>query len=902
MRIPSRLLRYALLASAPFPLVLATGAQGQESHAHMDIPAQGPATALKQSRWSDPASWPGGKVPAAGDAVTIARDREIVLDVTPPALRSLTINGKLSFADTRDIELTTDWIYLPGGTLQIGTEAKPHTRKATITLTDTIKGEDINTMGDRGIMLMRGTLSLHGDRENSWTKLAKTAAKGSNRIEVLNAAGWRVGDEIVLASTDFDPRQAESRKVSAISGNTLTLDKPLEYMHFGEITYGVDERGEVGLLSRNIRIQASQDADSNYFGGHIMAMVGSTMKVSGIELSRMGQHLTLARYPIHWHINGEGNGQYIKNASIHDTYSRCVTVHGTDNLLIQNNVTYNTVGHCFFVEDGIEQGNKFIRNLAIQTKCHPTLECVPTNIAPNGEMPPLFFDRAAYRQESFHGGKTLLPSDNTVSSFWITNPNNSYIDNVAAGSDQAGFWLSLPHHPNGAFLGSEIASKTFPRRLLLRAFRGNTAHSNYDGFMFDRNIADDNTFALAGNSYMPLKDPMDPESEMLETVFTDLTAYKNRNQGFWGRGELFTLRNMRFADNAIGMTMSSAAFGTEKYTSLVTDSLFVGETDNVGNPRTPEEVAYGRSLPKPLIPDYPIRAYEYYDYRNEVQDTTFVNYQDNDLRKTGALSWLMYNSSGVTTASTIKGATYINAKPVYFPPMDKRFDNDNRGGNSWRTLSILDLDGTTGGIPMSHINLHDGENNSVVTDDTCVIKPDWNASVCKGDVGRLSFNTRPGGIERSGAAARSGINGPRPAGSGPSPVLAALANPPAPQAPITLIHKGQTFKVPGSASNVRAGTEIQVVTERPEIGLSVAEMDQGSWVMFELPGFTKAASGKEQASMDALRNANETSYFRDGNKLWVKLVVADPPKMPVRPSDMQATIVVSRQPSLASSR
>src|SRR5690606_19924590 len=192
--------------------------------------------------------------------------------------------------------------------------------------------------------------SLHGDRENAWTKLAKTAAKGSNRIEVLNAAGWRAGDEIVLASTDFNPRQAERRKITAVSGNTLTLDRPLEYMHFGEITYDVDERGEVGLLTRNIRIQASEDADSTYFGGHIMAMVGSKMQVSGIELSRMGQHMTLARYPIHWHLNGDGKGQYVRNSAIHDTFNRCVTVHGTDNLRIENNVTYNTVGHCFFME------------------------------------------------------------------------------------------------------------------------------------------------------------------------------------------------------------------------------------------------------------------------------------------------------------------------------------------------------------------------------------------------------------------------------------------------------------------------------------------------------------------------------------------------------------------------
>ena len=78
---------------------------------------------------------------------------------------------------------------------------------------------------------------------------------------MLDAKGWRVGDEIVLASTDFDPRQAERRTIAAISGNKITLDKKLDYMHFGKITFGVDERGEVGLLTRNIKIQASADAE-----------------------------------------------------------------------------------------------------------------------------------------------------------------------------------------------------------------------------------------------------------------------------------------------------------------------------------------------------------------------------------------------------------------------------------------------------------------------------------------------------------------------------------------------------------------------------------------------------------------------------------------------------------------
>src|SRR5690606_19547593 len=133
------------------------------------------------------------------------------------------------------------------GELAIGSEDSPHTRKATITFTDNVKGEDVMAgMGDRGIMISGGTLNLHGDRTHTWTKLSATAEAGSTTIEVLDASGWLVGDEIVLASTDYDPRQAEVRTIAAISGNTLTLDKPLDYMHFGKITFDVDERGEVG--------------------------------------------------------------------------------------------------------------------------------------------------------------------------------------------------------------------------------------------------------------------------------------------------------------------------------------------------------------------------------------------------------------------------------------------------------------------------------------------------------------------------------------------------------------------------------------------------------------------------------------------------------------------------------
>jgi cell migration-inducing and hyaluronan-binding protein len=864
-----------------FLSLLVTGFSGLGGYA---LKAQQTTSAASAMRWSDAVTWPDKKVPGKDAVVTIDKDMNVVLDVSPPALRSLTINGKLSFADKKDLELTTEWIMVHGE-LEIGTEARPHTRKATITLTDNVKDEDMSGIGgtndrsDRGIMMMGGTLNLHGNRTNSWTKLSQTAEAGSNSIEVLNAAGWRAGDTIVLASTDFDPHQAERRTISGIKGNTITLDKKLDYMHFGKITFDVDERGEVGMLSRNILIQASPDADQTLFGGHIMAMSGSKMFVDGVELNRMGQNMHLARYPIHWHLIGDAQGQYIKNSAIHDTYSRCVTVHGTNDLDIENNVTYNNIGHCFFLEDAVEHGNQFVHNLGILTKCHPDAPCVGTNLGPFGAEGGKNFDAAGQDAKDI-----LIPSDNTASTFWITNPDNIYRDNVAAGSDATGFWFALPEHPTGKFEGTEISKATWPRRTKVREFKGNTSHSNFDGFMFDRGPRADGHFAVGG--HISLANPADANGPQVESVIENFTSYKNRNGGMWSRGEMHVYKNLKLADNAIGYTHASGNAGRSPFTSRVVDSLFVGETENIGNPKTPAEKAYGRSLPEPEIADFPIRGYEFYDYHHELDNDTFVNFQDNATRKTGAISYLLYTSFGMSSNNTIQRAKFINAKPVYFPPMEFKWSNDDYGNGSYQTAVFNDKDGSVTGVPNSYILINDA-NDAIAIDDACEIKPAWNAAVCKGDVGRMTVaapaagrggrgaGAGPGG-GRGGAAAAAGRGGGAGAGRGGAGIVVGPRNgvlgAPAPAGPpIILSRNGKDLTVTG-ATNVRAGTEIKVTSERPSLSLSVTELDKGSWVLFELPGFTTAASGAEQSSLDALRNASATSYYKGNGELWVKLV------------------------------
>jgi hypothetical protein len=98
-----------------------------------------------------------------------------------------------------------------------------------------------------------------------------------------------------------------------------TLARPLRFSHWGQLQrYGgrtLDERGEVGLLTRNLRIQGDPAGEAAGFGGQVMVM-GGKLRMSGVELHRMGQRRVLRRYPIHFHMLGDARGSYLKDLSI----------------------------------------------------------------------------------------------------------------------------------------------------------------------------------------------------------------------------------------------------------------------------------------------------------------------------------------------------------------------------------------------------------------------------------------------------------------------------------------------------------------------------------------------------------------------------------------------------------
>ncbi|MEM8861600.1 MAG: G8 domain-containing protein, partial [Chloroflexota bacterium] len=367
--------------SVYLPTIL--GPAGSDGQTPVSAPPTGQdALTVNSGNWANPATWQNGRTPQAGDTIIIQDGHTILLDQDSPQLGGLMIVGTLIF-DQKDLALTSNWIMVhgPNALLEIGTETVPYEHKATITLTATdpdenISGEGAQASGTNFLMAMEGgTIDIHGSSRDkvNWTQLAETANPGDTQLVLADAVNWEVGDEIAIAPSGYDPYAGERVTITAVDGTTVSITPPLNNPHVAIIeTHGgktLDMRAEVGLLTRNIVIQAPEDALDNQFGGHIMIMETAMARVEGVELVRMGQMRKKGRYPFHWHLAGDVSGHYLKNSSIHTSQHRAVAVHGSHGALVEGVVAYDIWSHAMIpAEDGNEYNNTFKDNLVIQVK------------------------------------------------------------------------------------------------------------------------------------------------------------------------------------------------------------------------------------------------------------------------------------------------------------------------------------------------------------------------------------------------------------------------------------------------------------------------------------------------------------------------------------------------------
>ena len=101
-------------------------------------------------------------------------------------------------------------------------------------------------------------------------RLLEPVQRGSSVLKVRNDLDWRSGDRIYIAPTGTDSTHSEYRTIFEYTGGKLFLDSALEHYHYGaesstELQYnGVDIRGEIILLSRNIVIDGFDDQGGDF--------------------------------------------------------------------------------------------------------------------------------------------------------------------------------------------------------------------------------------------------------------------------------------------------------------------------------------------------------------------------------------------------------------------------------------------------------------------------------------------------------------------------------------------------------------------------------------------------------------------------------------------------------------
>ncbi len=629
-------------------------------------------------RWSDASAWPNNQVPAFGATVTIPEGKTIMLDQNV-TLAGLNVMGTLRF-EAKDLELKSNYVMVHGR-LEVGSTSAPFMNRATITLTGAASNADMMGMGTKFLGTMgSGGIELHGENRSSWTKLSATANKGANSITLETAPNWRVGDELVITSTGYRGwwgDQTETRTVTAIAGNTVTLDRALEHQHWGvNQTFDgkiLDERAEVGLLSKNLTVQGDGTAE---FGGHVMIMPGGALRANGVHFSKMGQAGKLGRYPIHWHTVGNGNGQFLKNSSISRSNNRCVVMHATDNLRLENNVCFEVKGHGIFLEEGSETGNVITGNLMVKAE-------KPTE------------------------AQRLLPSETQPAAYWIANPDNDVSNNVAASSSGMGYWLAFPMKP----FGSSSNQPDRPSKTILKRFENNVAHSNEVNGLFADSPAAAVDPGFHAERHDPRVNPTDANSTIAQTSIKNFVAYKHANLAVWYASNRIKLENLTLGDNAAGLDGANDSWFTDpdERKAGILGGLVVGVSQN--------------DEPDVKLPWF--SGVGLYDGRVIVKDVTFANFQKSRHPKAMATSLEQDDQLSMLNRPQILGAKFINAVVTHIDDPDT---NSAHPGVPFTQIHT-DVDGSwTGSAPGSYIV---GKYPYVLTPNCINRLADLNGYVCR---------------------------------------------------------------------------------------------------------------------------------------------------------------------------
>ncbi|KAJ8612429.1 hypothetical protein CTAYLR_006581 [Chrysophaeum taylorii] len=379
------------------------------------------------------------------------------------------------------------------GALRAGSE----TCRLNAQISITLRGNRPSSISDtqntwfKGIDVNTGTIDIHAaEYYQTWSRLAVAARAGDNVLFLQDKVNWEAGMSIVLTTTQLkdarDFHQNEVLQVVSVKGaghlgtnvTAAYVTPSLKYDHWA----GDEYQPEVGLLSRRFKIQgdsASEPSDTSPlgcsdgkyasypcenhntgFGGHVIVQnPGAVAKISGVEFYRMGQTNFEGRYPIHWHLTGDAPDSYVQDSSFHRSFFKCVTLHGANKVRVSRNVAFDIIGHCVYLEDGVEKNNVIEYNMA-------------AHVHPMGKPPGA--GGSSQGLDYIYDSETLsTAADATASGFYISNAYNRVRGNAAVGG-YAGYQFPIFEEPLGLHRDAPI----YPRMSQTLEFDGNSCRSS----------------------------------------------------------------------------------------------------------------------------------------------------------------------------------------------------------------------------------------------------------------------------------------------------------------------------------------------------------------------------------------------------------------------------------------
>ena len=225
---------------------------------------------------------------------------------------------------------------------------------------------------DVGLWVMgAGKLEVQGATKTGWLRATNSLNSGSTSVVLDNApTGWLAGDEVLIVPTATGAFDAgETRTISAISGNTVTLNSGLSNSHpTVSLPDGRTLGAEVANLTRNVRIEGMKPANplptisqnNNPGRSHIFIRNTSpaihTVKYAAIRYMAPrkgdpdgGSILVLGRYALHFHMSNENNrGTVVEGVVARDIGSHAFVPHTSHGITFRDTVAYNTNGDAYW--------------------------------------------------------------------------------------------------------------------------------------------------------------------------------------------------------------------------------------------------------------------------------------------------------------------------------------------------------------------------------------------------------------------------------------------------------------------------------------------------------------------------------------------------------------------------